>query len=162
MKNRKNSKVRLSDSSSSIVAIDEISKQFDLTSREEYIKKLEGHNVGLSQTVDTLMKQLEQKNQEIHHLQDMLSKMTPVIGEATPIIPTDEEIIAEFQLKALKSAAMSRDLTLDEVKRYDLLVKNKRLAQGNATTIDGAVKKLPKNISNAELIQIASNKTKEE
>lgn len=162
MKNPKNSKHRLQDvySNSELFEINDLSVTTPLQD-PRYIKKLEEDNVALRQMVNNLNTQLSQKTQEIQHLMELLNNTVPVIGEATPIIPTDEEVIAEFQLKALKAAAMTRDLTLDEVKRYDLLVKNKRLAQGNATTIDGHAKKLPQNLDQKTLIQIASNKLKD-
>lgn len=162
MKNPKNSKHRLQDvySNSELFEIDDLAVKVS-TPNPEYIKKLEEHNVALQQMVNNLNTQLTQKTQEIQHLMELLNKSVPTIGEVSPIIPTDEEVIAEFQLKALKAAAMVRDLTLDEVKRYDLLVKNKRLAQGSPTTIDGQAKKLPANLDNSSLIQIASHKLKD-
>lgn len=164
MKKPRNSK-HLADASSSseIVGIVGLADNFldSVNDEQRELEVLRSHNVAQAQTIEILMKQLEDKTNQITHLQEMLAKAVPVIGEAKPLVLTDEEIIAEFQLKALKAAAMTRDLTLDEVKRYDLLVKNKRLAQGNATTIDGSTKKLPANLSVGELMQIASNKTKE-
>lgn len=148
-----------SNVSSNAQSIDSIAIAMKESLLRDEIKQLQAHNVGLSQTVDTLLKQLEQKTNEIMHLQDMLGKTVPIIGESIPTFITDEEVIAEYQLKALKSAAMMRDLTLDEVKRFDLLVKNKRLAQGNATTIE-AQKGLPRNLSKDELVQIASKPKK--
>ncbi len=155
----KNSQKSQNDSSN-VQSIDSIALAMKEALLKDEIKQLQAHNIGLSQTIDKLLKQLEEKTSEIRHLQDMLMKTVPVIGDITPIIVSDEEVIAEYQLKALKSAAMMRDLTLDEVKRFDLLVKNKRLAQGNATTIE-AQKGLPKNLSKDELIQIASKPKKE-
>lgn len=146
--------------SSNIQSIDSVAVAMKEALLNDEIKQLQAHNVGLSQTIDKLLKQLEEKTNEIRHLQEMLMKSIPVIGDITPMIVSDEEVIAEYQLKALKSAAMMRDLTLDEVKRFDLLVKNKRLAQGNATTIE-AQKNLPKNLSKEELLKIASKPKKE-
>lgn len=162
MKNPKSSKHRLQDvySNPELFEINDIATKVS-TPAPDHIRKLEEHNVALQQMVNNLNTQLAQKTQEIQHLMELLNKTTPVIGEVTTIMPTDEEVIAEFQLKALKAAAMTRDLTLDEVKRYDLLVKNKRLAQGSPTTIDGQAKKLPANLDNSALIQIASNKLKD-
>lgn len=123
------------------------------------VLRLEKLNVGLSQTVDNLLNTIESKDTEIAHLKQLLMGSTDVIGEAMPILMSDEEVIALKQLDRLKQISMQRDLTLDETKRFDLLVKNKRLAQGNATTIDQT--KLPKNISNDDLLKLASKKIKE-
>lgn len=127
------------------------------------LETLSKHNVSLSETIDKLLKKLEEKEQEIKHLQELLSSSVPVIGESevSKIEVSDEEIIAEYQLRAIKQAAMVRDLTLDEVKRYDLLVKNKRLAQGNATVIDAKAKSLQGKNTEA-LLTLAKLPTKEE
>ena len=148
-------KLQQQNDSSNIHNTDTVSSMMKDELFKNEIKQLQAYNAGLSQTIDKLLKQLEEKTSEIRHLQEMLSSTVPIINNIGPISISDEEIIAEYQLKALKSAAMLRDLTLDEVKRFDLLVKNKRLAQGNATTIE-VQKGLPKNLSNTELIKIAS------
>lgn len=87
---------------------------------------------------------------------------SPLVGQVEVAPVTDEEIIALKQLERLKKLALERELTLDEVKRMDLLVKNKRLAQGNATNINDNKKDLPKDVTPAQLIQIASRKIVEE
>lgn len=114
----------------------------------------------LSLTVDSLLKKLEDKEEEIIHLKQMLFSTTPVVGEVTPLILSDEEMIAELQLQKIKDNAKLRELTLDEIKKFDLLVKNKRLSQGNATTIN--TDKLPKDAPKAQLMEIASRKTRGE
>ena len=159
-KNHKEQLSLQSSDSSNIQSIDSVAIAMKESLLKDEIKQLQAHNIGLSQVVDKLLKQIEEKTNEIRHLQDMLAKSVPIIGDITPMIVSDEEVIAEYQLKALKSAAMVRDLTLDEVKRFDLLVKNKRLAQGNVTTIEGK-KGLPKELSKEQLIQIASNPKRE-
>lgn len=120
-------------------------------------------NVGYSQTVDQLLAQIEQKTNEIRHLQDLLETGSPIIGSATPFSISDEEFIADTQLKNLKATAMQRDLTLDETKRFDLLVKNKRLARGDSTQINGDKKSSKKALTTPELILLAKQPiTKEE
>lgn len=134
--------------------------------REDFFKpkleKLEALNVGLSQTIDNLLKTLEQRDDEVSHLKRLLmGSAIPIIGEASKILMSDEEVIAEKQLQRLRTMSMERDLTLDEVKRFDLLVKNKRLAQGNATTIEAKPVGLPKDLPKDQLMQIASKKIEE-
>ncbi len=123
------------------------------------MEKLEALNVGLSQSIDNLLQTLEQKDDEIRHLKELLNGSgVTIIGQASKILMTDEEVIAEKQLGRLRTLSMERDLTLDEVKRFDLLVKNKRLAQGKSTTIESKPVGLPKDLSDSQLIQIASKK----
>jgi hypothetical protein len=119
--------------------------------------KLEKQAVALSNTINDLLKQLEYKEEEITHLKQLLSGSVPIIGEAIKLEVTDEELIADIQLRKLKDSAKIRELTLDEIRKFDLLVKNKRLAKGDATTIEGSnlnKKQLPK----PELLKLASKK----
>ena len=118
--------------------------------------RLESKAVALSMTIDQLLAKLESKEEEITHLKQLLMAGTPAIGEPSKLITSDEEVIANLQLDILKRAAYQRDLTLDEIRKFDLLVKNKRLAQGNATTIN--VDKLPKDTPKDRLMQIALKK----
>ena len=167
MKERKNSKARQTKDSSSSELVSNIHELTESATNKylvspEYIKQLEENNVGLQQMVNTLNNQLMQKTEEVQHLMSLLAGMTPVVGDTTQLMPSDEEVIADLQLKSLKASALVRDLTLDEVKRMDLLVKNKRLAQGAATAIDGQAKRMLPNSDRATLIQIASHKLRED
>lgn len=111
---------------------------------------------GLTQTVDSLLKKLQEKEDEILQLKQMLFTTTPTIGEINVLTVSDEEYIALQQLQKLKDNARLRELTLDEIKKFDLLVKNKRLAQGNATTINAD--KLAKDLPKDRLMAIAAKK----
>jgi hypothetical protein len=145
--------------SSEVLDISQLSKQVIENSDKVTILKLQEQCDGLSKTIDLLLKQSEQKEEEIAHLKQILSKSIPVEGEVIKIDPSDEEIIAEIQLRKIREISRTRDLTLDEVKRFDLLVKNKRLAKGDATVIE--TNKLPTNLSKNDLIKIATrNKDK--
>ncbi len=119
--------------------------------------------VAFAQTIDKLMKSLEAKDAEIMHLRELLlgGNLPVVEGSVTRLEISDEEEIAEIQLQKLKAKSNLGELTLEEVKKYDLLVKNKRLAQGNATMIPD-YQKLPSNTSKKELIQLAAYKNSEE
>lgn len=87
-------------------------------------------------TVDKLLKDLNKKREEIAHLQSLVASAVPVIQAPKPAAAPEmspEESIAEIQLNKLHQAAKTRSLTLEEVRTYDLLVKNKRLAQEKST-----------------------------
>jgi hypothetical protein len=136
--------------------IHELSQNSQIDLKDSYLK-LEKKCDGLSEMIDTLIKQLELKEDEILQLKKALSQSIPNSGQAINLILSDEEFIADIQLNKLKDSARVRQLTLDEIRMFDLLVKNKRLAQGNATTIDGQVKS-PKQLSQTELLTLASKK----
>lgn len=145
-----------SKSEDNIVTIHDISEKFV---QATVIDKFEQDNIRLSQELQDLKKQLKEKDSKIEHLEMMLKS----IANPTymPILPevTDEEMIALKQLERLKEAAQIRPLSLEEVRIYDLLVKNKRLAQGSATDIMDTVK-LPQD--KKELMKIASKKIKDD
>ena len=145
--------------SAEVLDISEMSKKVNENQDKVTILKLEEKCIALSQVVDSLLKQAEQKEEEIAHLKSMLSKTVPIIGEVVKIDPSDEEVIAEIQLRKIRENARIRDLTLDEIKKFDLLVKNKRLAKGDATVIES--NKLPENLTKKDLLKIATkNKDK--
>lgn len=143
---------------SSSKGISELQKEFLEQSK---IKALEDTISNLNETIDKLLRQLESKDNEILELQQRLNEgVLPKTNLAAPL--ADEELISSAQLERLKNAALNRELSLEEVKKFDLLVKNKRLAQGEATTIDANYRSLPANIQKTELIRIASKKAKED
>ena len=127
------------------------------------LSKAEEQCRNLAQTVDTLIKQLEQKEQEITFLKSAMRQLESPSDGLIMINPSDEELISDIQLRKLKDSATMRELTLEEVKKFDLLVKNKRLSQNVAPIIDTRkqeMKELPKE----KLIEIAmkSKKSSEE
>lgn len=125
---------------------------------EDYTLKLERDNVALQVTINKLADKLSQAEEEIINLKKMLFDTTPAI-EGLVQSMSDEELIADIQLRKLAEKAKFQELNLEEIKRYDLLVKNKRLAQGKATQIEGSKKtELPA----SKLLEIASKKTAEE
>lgn len=146
-----------SDSSDS-VDIQEIAQSVVINSDEKYVKTLEDNCRSLKQTVDALLRQMQDKDDELVQLKSMLQKSVSPLDTAVPMEITDEEIIALNQLQRLKEAAKARELTLDEIKRFDLLVKNKRLAQGNATSINA--NGLPHELGTSELLKIAQKTTR--
>lgn len=155
-------KKRYEDSNSTsvqdrVVDIHELSNNLENPDLRDSYLKLEQKADAMSKTIDELVKALELKEDEIIQLKNMLNKSIPTVGSAIDMILSDEEVIADIQLRKLKDSARTRELTLDEIRKFDLLVKNKRLAQGNATTIDGQAKNI-KQLNQTELLKIASKK----
>lgn len=149
------------DSSNSVISIDALAYKAQISKLEEENKNLTKQNIGYSQTVDQLLKQLEEKSNVIKQLETMLMSVTPVIGEVSPLIRSTEQIIIDFQIEKFKDAAMLRSLTLDETRQLDLLIKNKRLLDGNATEIPGKAKSL-KDEPHTKLLEMAKQPLKTE
>lgn len=94
--------------------------------------------------------------EENKRLQQEINTLTSSKQSKLKIDYSDEEIIAHMQLERLRMKAMEQELTLEEIKKYDLLVKNKRLSE-DKSTINADYKKLPENIDDESLIQIAAS-----
>lgn len=143
------------NTSNIVVSIEDMAQLAIQERTEKHIKDLEANNLGLAQTVEKLMAELTRKEDLIKHLEHLLGNSAQIIQTGVIMHVSDEEQIVMKQLERLKQDAMVRALTLDEMKILDLAVKNKRLSQGNPTTIDGK-----KNTLNAlphgELMKIAS------
>jgi hypothetical protein len=90
-------------------------------------------NTAALKTVEKLLKDIHKKNLEIEHLKELVSKSVPVVQPIKQIPTSPEEEIAEIQLAKLNDIAKNRSLTLEEIRAYDLLVKNKRLSQDKST-----------------------------
>ena len=138
---------------SSNINIQDIQSQYQDSSLKIQVEGYQKRNVELFQRIQDLEDSLKLKEEEIKHLKDLLDSSVP---SYTPsFVVDDAEVIAIKQLELLKQSSQMRPLSLEEVRIYDLLVKNKRLAQGDSTNIVDTVK-LPKD--KAKLIEIASKK----
>jgi hypothetical protein len=141
----------ISDDSKDLMTIEDIVPEED-----SYTRELENKCFLLGKTIQDLNKVLQQKAEEIMHLKKLLEH-SPSSGVVLPV--SDEEEIASIQLEKIKQLSRERKLTLEEIKMYDLLVKNKRLSQGDVTNING-VTSLPKSLTKTDLIKIAGGKKK--
>lgn len=130
-----------------IKELDQLKREFEMLKRE--------NNAALK-TIDKLLKDLNKKNEEIKHLQGLINQTVPVIvpeqKKLTKKASKPEQEIADAQLELLRNASQIRPLTLEEIKMYDLLVKNKRLAQ---TEPKNAEQGVYRDVKDIELIQVA-------
>lgn len=135
-------------------------KSIDQLKRE--LVSLKRENVAALKTVDKLLKDLNLKSEEIKHLQSLVQQTVPVIKKETALDfnVTPEEEIASLQLDRLRAAARTRTLTLEETRMFDLLVKNKRLAQDESTI--NLSKAHYRDVTTDSLLQIASKKDEDE
>jgi len=68
---------------------------------------------------------------------------------------SDEEAICVVQLRVLKELSAIRDLTLDEVKKFDLFVKNLRAIRGEVVVVQNINE--AETVSTEALFQIVAN-----
>ncbi len=128
-------------------------------SQEQYIIKLEKDNVALGEQLSRASEKLIELQQEIVNLKAMLFQQNSnVTGIVAPM--SDEELIADLQLRILAERAKKGELNLEEIKRYDLLVKNKKLAK------EKDVPQKPRDVTDSlptsKLLEIAAHKKTEE
>lgn len=111
--------------------------------------------------IQSALEKIKKLEEEITHLQQLLAETTQLIGNVTKTIKSPELAVCEAQIELLQNRALTKELTLEEVKTLDLLIKNKRLLSGDPTTIEGKRVKKPKvDYSEAELVKIASQQDK--
>jgi len=112
-------------------------------------------------TVDKLLKDLNQKSEQIRHLESLVSQTVPVIkkeSQKLAIAISPEVEIAEIQLEKLRQSSQNRTLTLEEIRAFDLLVKNKRLMLDESTINLG--KNQYRDVSDTELLKLAATEVK--
>lgn len=78
--------------------------------------------------VEALTKEVVLLKERNAHLESLLTKSIPVIN--TNVVKlTDEEMICLEQIEKLKLISQNRELSLDEVKKLDLLHKNLKMTR---------------------------------
>lgn len=101
---------------------------------------------------NALIISLEQENaslkQQVAHLESMLKHSKHLSIKVSP-----EEQICTEQIFLLKEKSSDRELSLEEVKRLDILVKNLKLIRGDDITINSTAISLPS--EEAELVALA-------
>ncbi len=108
----------------------------DILSFKDIVDEMKGKELTLFASAQyELIEKLQKENnilkEKTNHLEQLLqSKARPNI---LPI--SDEEIICIEQINILKSKSSNRELSLDEVKRLDLLIKNLRLLREQSTQV---------------------------
>jgi hypothetical protein len=123
------------------ISKDNIPEELDTLSKSELINLIDKLVVSLHE-VEYQLKMLRANNSVIERVE--ISK---------------EEEIALTQLEMLKSKTSNRQMSLEEARIFDILVKNKRLSQGDSTTITADHKRLA-TVDSKKLISIAKKSSK--
>lgn len=137
--------------------ISDLDEYKSLEQLKKELLSLKRENQAAMKTIEKLLKDLSKKNEEITHLQTMVTQTVPVASpqkKKLTIDITPEEEIAAVQLDRLRKVAQTRALTLEETKIFDLLVKNKRLSQDESTI--NLSKANYRDVSEVALLEIAS------
>lgn len=109
------------------------------------------------------IEKIKKLEDEVKHLQELLASTTPLIGDSKVeiLLKSPELTICEIQIELLQNRAMQKELSLEEVKTLDLLIKNKRLLSGDPSMIESDKKKT-KPLTKQELVAVARIEKKNE
>ncbi len=130
---------------SNIIDINDLKKQF-----QEKLSIEEWQSFAKAQfdLIDQYQKELVYLKDKNKHLESLLfNKTSEFATELTP-----EEVICIQQISRLEKLSNERQLTLEEVKRLDLLVKNLKLIREESTIVVN--NKKVDNLKEAELVAI--------
>jgi hypothetical protein len=112
-----------------IIDINEVRQQM-----AEKIKQgnLEDFTASQHKLVEKLCKQIENLKEKNKHLEEIMKSLTKnnVVMDISA-----EELICIEQIEILKNRSSQRELSTDEVKRLDLLIKNLKLLRQESTVI---------------------------
>lgn len=100
---------------------------------------------------------LTMSNETIKHLEEKVKHLEELLDATVKteiIIKSPEQGLVENQIERYCVIGNQRQLTAEEVKSLDVLIKNKLLLSGEATTINGDTKQ-KKKLTPAELTLIA-------
>lgn len=109
---------------SEIISIDDLKKQY---SDKLKTKELREYVQSQQKLIENLLAENKSLKEKLSHLEQLLTSNVTKSSQ--------EEIICIEQIEILKSKSASRELSLDEVKRLDLLIKNLRLAREQSTEV---------------------------
>lgn len=114
------------------------------------------------ETILSLTNENKRLIEEVEHLKTLLVASAPILNPTTRVILTPEEALIEQQIELIQNRSYNAELTLEDVKKLDLLLKNKKLSKEQNVSLQGESKKVDKkNYTNAELILLASSKSPE-
>jgi malate/lactate dehydrogenase len=105
---------------------------------------------------DLVLMALRDENESLKRQVAQLQSMITIQSNSI----TPEELICIEQIGILKQSSSKRELSLDEVKRLDLLNKNLRLIKDQST--QAVDHKDYRNVKEADLVAIAAGRTEED
>lgn len=122
--------------------------------KQEFIEKQH-------KTITSLINKNKKLEEEVEHLKKLLETSTSLIElpKVEQIIITPEEGLLDRQLQMIQDRGFSSELTLEDVKKIDILLKNKKIIKEKyEESIETSSKRFDKKlISNAELIKLATS-----
>lgn len=106
-------------------------------------------------SIISLNKQIQEQQEEIAQLKTMLAQNP---NNVQKVILSPEQALIEEQIFMIQQRSYAKELTLEDVKKLDILLKNKNLIK-EKDTLKADSKKL--GYTNVDLVQIAQGPTNE-
>lgn len=128
-----------------------LKKQFETATKARELKVYAEAQYNLIEKLEQENKHLKEK---LEHMEKMLMSSKLAAQRLSP-----EEVICIEQIEVLKSKSANRELSLEEVKRLDLLVKNLRLIREQSTAVINSGDY--EAVGEAELVAIAAGKSED-
>lgn len=108
-------------------------------------------------TMEVLIK-LQKENtllkKEVNHLKELLATSVPLIGGNINIQVPKEQAACEIQIEMINTKAKDRELTLEETKRLEILIKSLYLIKDKSKGI-GITETIPTSVE--ELTKLATD-----
>lgn len=104
------------------------------------IDVLEKEAKALYKSIEKYQKENEALRKEVTHLKELLTFTAPLINKEVRIEVPKEQAACEIQLEMLHRKSKERELTLEETKRLEILIKSLYLIKDKASgiTVTGA------------------------
>lgn len=100
------------------------------------IDVLERQSEQLFKAIDKYQKENEALRNEVVHLKQLLTFTAPLISRGIKIEVPKEQAACEMQLEMLHKKSKERELTLEETKRLEILIKSLYLIKDKATDVN--------------------------
>ena len=111
-----------------------------------------------SKSIIELSRRVKERDEEIIHLKKLLEGSVPLIKEknsnnVTTLASNDQEYICRTEINKLRDISIERELTLEEVKKFDIFCKTLKDLSNQPKTIEIQAR----TFSNEELLAIISD-----
>jgi hypothetical protein len=133
---------------SDVVDIKELQQQAVEKSNQEFA-------VQQQKLIEKLLIENKRQQERVAHLEQLIKSLQSTEGVVQRLTP--EELICIEQINILHNRSSQRELTLEEVKRLDLLVKNLRLIRELSTQVLDYTG--PREVTEEDLVAIARAET---
>lgn len=111
------------------------------------------------ETIVKLMQKNKQLEENILHLKELLinlSQLDHKKEETHTILVTPEEGLIDSQIQMITNRCFEREMSLEDTKRLDLLIKNKKIIKDDSKSIEVGNKTVDrKDLTHSQLVQIA-------